>query len=484
MNLRSKGVRSFQLYQNKLFKTTSIVFLLLTIIPFLIVSFFTNPTWDDFDFTVNALKFGFLRSQYNWYIGWSGRFFSTAVMSSVNPLMFHSIIGYKLASFSVIILFIISVFYFIKYVTGNTLNLTQYSIAALSICSLYFYKMANPALGFYWLSSAVIYQLANILFILLIILLIKYSGQNSKLIRSVYLIIISFVIIAIQGSNEISMLLTMEFLGFLFIYHLFKFKKINYSLLFFIVISIIGFYLVYTAPGNGVRESKNPQSHMLFSSLSLSLSDTAELILYRVTDTPLILFSILVLPFILKISENHSDTKRYFDCNPVISVFSVFVILLSINFVTYWTINKGMLDRTRNVFYFFFLIGWFYNLLVFCNYFIKYRSVKNFKLPALAVIIISLLIVISYGRKNNVLLAYKELSNGSLINFDHELSDRYDYIRKENSDTCILKPLSNPIPGLMFFYDVGADPNAKHNKYQAYYYHKKFMLVNDTSKKE
>ena len=405
-------------------------------------------------------------------------------MSSVNPLMFHSIIGYKLLSLSVIILFIISVFFFIRSVTGNTLNFIQYSLAALSICSLYFYKMANPALGFYWLSSAVIYQLANIMFLFLIILLIKYSGQNSKLSRSVYLVIISFVILAIQGSNEISMLLTMEFLGFLFIYYLFKNKKINYSLLFFIVISIIGFYLVYTAPGNAVRESKNPQSHMLFSSLSMSLSDTVELILYRVTDTPLILFSILAIPFIFKISESQSDTKRFFNCNPFFTLFSIFIILLSINFVTYWTINKGMLDRTRNVFYFFFLIGWFYNLLVFCNYFFKDRSVKIFKLPAAAVLIISLIIVLSYGRKNNVLLAYKELSNGSLIKFDDELSDRYDYIRKVNSDTCILKPLSNPVPGLMFFYDIGTDPNAKHKKYQAYYYNKKFMLVNDTNKKE
>ncbi|MFZ1323164.1 MAG: DUF6056 family protein [Ignavibacteria bacterium] len=482
--MRTKGIQSFQLFQNKLFTTTSIVFLLLTIIPFLIVSFFTNPTWDDFDFTVNALEFGFLRSQYNWYIGWSGRFFSTALMSTVNPLMFHSIIGYKLASLSVIILFIITVFYFVRSLTGNTLNLAQYSIAALSICSLYFYKMANPALGFYWLSSAVIYQLANILFLILIILLIKYSKQSSKLYRTIYLVIISFIILAIQGSNEISMLLTMEFLGILFIYHLFKYRKINYSLLFFIVISIIGFYLVYTAPGNGVRESKNPQSHMLFASLSKSLSDTIELILYRVTDTPLLLFTILAIPFIFKISESQSDAKKYFNCNPLLSVFSVFTILLSINFVTYWTINKGMLDRTRNVFYFFLLIGWFYNLLVFCNYFFKYRSVKNFKLPAAAVIIISLIIVISYGRKNNVLLAYKELNNGSLINFDDELSDRYDNIKKVDSDTCILKPLSNPVPGLMFFYDIGADPNAKHNKYQAYYYHKKIMLVSDTNKKE
>lgn len=218
---------------------------------------------------------------------------------------------------------------------------------------------------------------------------------------------------------------------------------------------------------------------MLINSLYISLSDTVRIIIHLLFTTPLLLFTILFIPACFGLLGKKTANRKYFECNPLFTIPAFIVIIYSVNFITYWTLNMGQLDRTLNVFYFFFLLGWFYNILVVCSYLYNKGYIRTFRIPAVAVLIISLLIAYSYRKNNNIFLAYKELFNGSLKNFNSELQDRYDFIRNDKSDTCIVMPLSAPVPGLMFYHDIGPDPGAKHNKYQAYYYKKKYLIVKD-----
>lgn len=88
-----------------------IIFVLLTalISPFIINCFFAYPQTDDFMYSHIARDMGFLKSQYHWYTTWTGRFMSTALLS-VNPLVYNSLVGYKLAIALLIIAQLVSIY--------------------------------------------------------------------------------------------------------------------------------------------------------------------------------------------------------------------------------------------------------------------------------------------------------------------------------------------------------------------------------------
>lgn len=66
-----------------------------SILPFVLISYFNNPNADDFCYNVMSRDLGFLQAQINWYQGWSGRYFSTAILS-IQALVSNTFLLYKL----------------------------------------------------------------------------------------------------------------------------------------------------------------------------------------------------------------------------------------------------------------------------------------------------------------------------------------------------------------------------------------------------
>ena len=96
------------------------------------------------------------------------------LLSSINPLVFRSIAGYKIITLIFILLFIYSVYYLVSNIALDKISIKQKLICTLSFCYLFFYGMPTVNLGLFWLASAVIYQFANIMMIVLAALFIKF----------------------------------------------------------------------------------------------------------------------------------------------------------------------------------------------------------------------------------------------------------------------------------------------------------------------
>jgi hypothetical protein len=69
---------------------------LFCILPFLFLSFFNYPSADDYSMTFVLEKLKFWGAQKYWYLGWSGRYISTAILSLFHPLLFKKILLYQL----------------------------------------------------------------------------------------------------------------------------------------------------------------------------------------------------------------------------------------------------------------------------------------------------------------------------------------------------------------------------------------------------
>ncbi len=456
--------------------TAVFFFLLFTILPFLILSAYVHPSWDDFDYSEMAVKYGFFHSQYLWYETWSGRYFSTAVLSSINPLVFRSISGYKIITLIFILLFIYSVYYLITNIALDKISRKQKLICTLSFCYLFFYGMPTVNLGLFWLASAVIYQFANIMMTILAALFIKFLLIENEKISFSLIASICILIFAVEGSNEVSMLVTTIFFLIYFIGDSVTTRKINKYLLIFAAVAAVSCCLVYFAPGNNYRLTKSPESHQLIFSLKNSASDLFKFILYRIYNLPLLIFTVLFISFYYKLISDKKPDEIKIITNPVYSVSMYLFLLFSGIFVSYWSLGTYTPYRTLNVIYFIFLTGWFANIIITINYLYAKGKIKIRLIPEYAFVILCIAVLISFLKEtNSIKTAYRDLFSGKAEKFDAQLNDRYKNIYSNNSDTVKIDSLKQ-IPDSFFYYDIGSDPEGKYNKLQSEYFNKKFII--------
>ena len=468
MDLNGKKLREV------IFENSILLFLIFTILPFIILTYFVHPSWDDFEYTGIASENGLFQSQYIWYVTWSGRYFSQAFLSSINPLIYGSIAGYKILSFLMLIAFIFAVYITVEKISSGCLTLKQNLICTLSFCYLFVYGLPTAGLALYWMASSVIYQLANILMVFLAYFYIGFLRGESVSRKNV--IIISLLIFAIIGCNEVSMLMTVVFFTGSFLYNSVVSKSINKNLLIFALVAVVSFLIVYLAPGNSYRLSTNPDSHQLLFSIKNSLIDLIKFIIYRLYDLPLIIFTVLFISFYLKFVLNKKPWTNTVIINPYYSVGIYLLAIFSGIFVSYWSLGTSTPYRTLNVIYFIFLAGWFINIIIILNYINIKKQLPENPIPGYVLVLLTIAVFISFMKEtNSVKTAYKDLKNGTAARFNSELNERYDKIRSSGEDTVIIDSLT-VIPDSFSYFDIGDDPDNKYNKLQARFFYKKAII--------
>ena len=163
--------RNFQKIIRLLKKEDTITYLtlsfsLLLILPFLILTFYTNPSIDDYAFPYYVLKLGFWETQFNWYTTWTGRYASSFILS-LHPLLFNSLLTYKLLAFFLFILTTHAVYRFLLSLFFTSQKQASL-ILALVFTFVFINGMPNITQGFYWLTGSVTYQLGNPLILYLL----------------------------------------------------------------------------------------------------------------------------------------------------------------------------------------------------------------------------------------------------------------------------------------------------------------------------
>ncbi len=453
-----------------------LLFLIFTILPFIILSIYVHPCWDDFEYSEIAYKNGFFHSQYIWYVTWSGRFFSTALLSSINPLIYRSILGYKVITLIFILLFIVAVYYLVNEIASDKISIKQKLICTLSFCYLFVFGLPAPELALFWLASTVIYQLANIMMIVLAALFIRFLHNNKEDIGNGLITAVCLLIFAVEGSNEVSMLTTTIFFAAVFAGNYLLTKKFDKHLFIFASAAVASFLLVYLAPGNDFRLSTNPDSHNLIYSLKNSSVDLFKFIIYRIYNLPLLIFTVLFISFYYKLLSGKKTEEIKLNISPVYSVLLYLMILFSGIFVSYWSLGTATPYRTLNVIYFIFLLGWFLNIMIIIKYLYAKGKLSLNSIPEYAFVLLCLAVFFSFMKETgSIKLAYRDLISGQAQKFSSELNERYRNIYSDASDTVKIDSLSS-IPKSFFYYDIGSDPEGKYNRLQSEYFGKKAII--------
>lgn len=444
---------------SKIFESGNFIIIIgiLTVLPFLVISIFNNPSADDFCYNNFSRDWGYLNTQIEAYYNWTGRYFSTAIMS-IRALVSGSFYLYKLIPIILLMLLFLS-FYHLSSSIFNSLSRKAKYVLTFLLMILYLLQMPSTSQGFYWLPGSVTYQLSIILSVFLFSFVIKYL----ETLKKKYLIISMVFSFLVIGLNEISLMFVDLVLGVVFVFTLITQRKINYSLLILLIFMAICSAIVVTSPGSAARATTYPDNHQFLYSLLKTIKATKR----HLGDwLPTIIVSFLV--FFDYFNKNITiETPKLFKVNLLIPSVIVFSFLVIGVFPVYYSL-KWVPLRTVNVIYFFFLLGLIY--LAFVFYFKLKSKHKDFLIfSKWTKIFLFVLIFIRLGGNNNVRTAYSDLLSGNAYKYDEAIKKRYQILLNSEEQKLSVPELTN-LPKTIFFEDIKNSPKHWINQcYSSYF---------------
>lgn len=181
-----------------------LVLALVGVLPFVLLSMYAHPSADDWYMAADTLEKGFWRANVDYYLGLTGRFFSSALLF-MNPIML-SFTWFKVYSMLLVLALPVSM----RWAAGAWFpeaGRTWHWLLAVMSCVLFLWGMASPAQGFYWGTGSVGYTLPCVLSLVLAGLLgcsclsLDWKPGRGRLIAAMLLAL------AITGCSEVAMAL-------------------------------------------------------------------------------------------------------------------------------------------------------------------------------------------------------------------------------------------------------------------------------------
>jgi len=441
------------------------------VIPFLLLAFYCHPSADDYWQTNIAIEKGIWQAYLEILQTWSGRYF-TMMLTASNPLVFHSLAGYKILPVVFFLSFLGSSAYFIRAVLSASRWSTIWFLT-LIIFALYLSFMPTVAQVFYWMSGVLHYQVAHIMFLILFGLLIRVTYKQQLSWPNWFLA--GVLIFLIAGSNE-----TVTGIQFFLLFSLLCLNfllngKINIKLIGLFLIAAFGTALLVLSPGNNVRIAAYPNHGQFwfstFYATAISLNNTFNWL----SLTPVLLLTILYIPFAFRMPALPLAWQKL---HPLWGWLLLAGTLFTGYFVSYWSKGDHAPPRVQDTIYLFFLFGWFLNIWITVQHLVQLGWAKPV-LPQFVVYGLILICSLSFFQRerSNIRNAYADIFSGRALHYNNAMLNRYKFLLENSCEVCEIPAIQN-VPKTIFFEEIPADTTWK-NRYFSKYFGKKLMIMKE-----
>lgn len=439
---------------------------LVLILPFFILSYYSNPSVDDYNFVFNTRTLGFWGAQWTSYTDWMGRYFSTFILSA-SPVIMGI---YKLIPILLLLLTIHVLYRFVRFIIPS-IKIIHALVTATVVSFCFLNGMPTLAQGIYWLSSSFTYSLSNILILHLVINCSVLIANNSNA-SSNKKYINCFLIFALSGSNETSMLLTDVFLLLILAYDTFIQKKLRKEFLFYMLLAIICSLIVFLAPGNEKRalDFTSANKHQLLFTIFSCSEATFEFISKWLIQPQLLLLSLLIFVYCYTNSSETALSKKKGIVSLLVLLTGLLLICCSF-FVGFWSIGFAPPYRTINITYWIFICAWTWFLTVFFGYIIP--LLKRLPVHTLKSILLICIFICFYfmDLNGNYTIAVNDIISGKAYIYNKEWFERHKTMKECKDNVCSI-PSFSAFPSSIFNKDISAVEKTYWNDIYAHYYNK------------
>lgn len=465
-----------------------------SVLPFLVLSFYSHPVSDDYLFSGYYKELGWWNFQKFFYLKWQGTYTTNAIMCSpINPVVHNRFDLYWVVCWFALAAMAISIWLLLNFMTKNKLAA---SIITCTVLITYLYQTPSPAQGLYWLNANWGYQLSTTLGIILFLVLLK-TFQGGVVKRG-YWLLSAILLAVLMGTNFIVAMLVGFGVGMATLLSL-RSKATRFWWAGLLLIASLSLIAVVFAPGNAVRLQDAARDAATLHAQTSATSKVAHgishgigLIVYSfinwLGNGVILAFSILLLPVLFAVSKN-PDTplaslarKKYF-------ILAVGITMLVMPFFpTYLAQGAPPATRITNMIYLLFIFVWLFALYIGVLW--MRRAATNHRQPvyvsvAMAVFLLAALLTdanysLTYAGKgrdfNNIAAAYKDWLGGEAKQFDKQQRMRYEVMQKSGREGIELDSLSAR-PQTIFLDDLYPDSAHWANQAYAKFFDKKYVIV-------
>lgn len=442
---------------SKIFNQKSLVifFLLLAFFPYCYLAFFAQPIAEDFGF---AFQFQQNNSFYellkNSYLTMNGRYVANVFMYA-SPISFNSFFGYKISPILLMAMLFVANLQFIK-ALNLTIKFKDNVIYALTLSIIFLHNLPIISEGLYWYTGSSIYFLGIIVAIFFMTSLVfLYKGYNKyKKHKIIFPLTLSFLSC---GFNEVLTLITL-FLLTIFTLFLFYIKHPQkQAFLIVLLFTILFSCLMIFAPGNTFRENMYLLKGSVLNTVVMSIAQTLRFGFWWIFSIPLITASVLFYRIYDRLNEKITWLKKPNKQFRIALILLLPLIIILCVAPPYWFTGILGQHRTLNVAYFFFIIIWFLNIILWAN-FIK-KKFRRFKIKFSQKLVFATLVAGLFFTGNGY-HALIDIFSGRAKNFNAEMNKRNAVLieaKTGSSQEIILKPIKHK-PKTLFVSDITNNP--------------------------
>lgn len=411
---------------------------------------------DDFCFAWVGKEYGVFGGAYQYYIGWSGRYFGN-VMLHLNPLIFSPDFGYfKWGTWIVMGLGLANALFLFKNIFQKPWWNATVIWSALVFQAIGWYTIPGFYEWYFWFSG-LFYALS---FQLVILFFNLYYFEKGVWIRYFILPLVLFLLI---GSSEITMIFFSAVFGCIQLYRIIKNKRIEAELWVLGIVGVLGLAIVFLAPGNAIRATK----HIALVDGLLEAAKSAIHQLYLFLKEPLFwLMNVWILLFGTGKKQAYTLSWPLF--------FGILGILTLGYYLSFLPISlaldeTGIPNRTLSLLFMYLLLGSSYLSFVL-------HQKLTWSIPEKAQfrvqLLIMLLILPNMHFSKSAHLMATEISSGTAFQFAKEQKARFEALQHNPADQ-VEMPAIQTKSAFLFNEEISTDSSHLWCKCIAKYYGKK-----------
>jgi Family of unknown function (DUF6056) len=431
----------------------TIVFLL----PFFAIAFYNHPIgmheWDWITNLNGTYDGKFWEYQGYYYNACMGRFSSTFLMSLMP--YWYSLLAFQLFFILILLLLFAAIYFFSKNIFQNNFSQKDILKIAIGLFICYLAHVSNLLDTIYSYSSVLTYQIGGIatLFFFGLWATSERPKWSNVLLFSLALLI--------PGINEISMLAVWYVWFWLFCLSKYEHKKLPpfyWQTLFFL---LLGTVIYFAAPGNYARMTVYNGNFGMAKAIAITAGSSLFTVVSWFSTAKLLLFSILVVPFLLKNAQKETIKSRF--KYPLLYLgLSLLFVPVALFPMILGTKGASYAERVIDLTFLYFLCGFLIFLQALAvKYFEKNNPYVLFfskiegkiTLTFIGFFLFNILIFndlrVDRTKKiatiterininSNAGNLYKTLIDGSAREYDAAVRQQYEIVKQNTKDTCFV----------------------------------------------
>ncbi|WP_046246679.1 DUF6056 family protein [Hymenobacter terrenus] len=476
-------------------KRLAVLLVFLTVLPFVVLSFYSHPGADDYSDAVQRRDLGFWITQRDLYLHLTGRLFTSVILTEVSPLARGLLDIYWLVPLLTLGLLLVSLYTLLGALLGAVWSSATRGLTATVLLALWLLQNPSVSESVYWFNGLAVYTLPTVVLVFWLATLVSY-WQAEAGYRSRWLFLNLLLGTCLLWSNEIIALPLLAAVAALGLWEWWRRGPRRVALtgmgLWFSVALAVSLF----APGNMARAAIIDVPVSLSWMVAGSIASSGYLLLNWVSSGVLLFSTLLALPALVRVvAVLPPALRRLANQQPahLLLAGSFLLALLPLAALpSYWATGGLMPPRARASMYLLFLLGWFATVLTGLLVARKATWLQRLSVhpewsrPITILLWAGLFLNLAtdhnlrvahrdIGRaSNNAVLAYHDWVSGSAARYDATLRARYRLLRTIPAQRLQIAALSKAArPQTLLYYDITTDSTHAINRDYALYFHQK-----------